>query len=627
MGLTCQTNRGRPTAWKLEVPSLTRKAVTPSTTNLLDTELQYLVQKGPGLPTAPFDLSGGNISSSIVTIRSRFENLQTGNSIWKIGAGWLIRPDLLITSGDVVYDTEYDLGTASQIECYMSANSLDVPEVSVAEPRYGIKVNTSAGWIDGTETRSRDIAFVQLAKAAPAGVEVLVPAEVAVPVGPEPEAVVVPEPKPEVESEPVQEPLVEFNEPDDNSGTAVAPVEEPVPEIPVTFPEPDPEDFVEVIPEQDTLSEQTVEPKTQEIEPEIEADPFLETLKTVAAIDETDISGPPTTSALHGPVGVLTSVAAGALLNTLVGADNLETEISAAGVRASVPGSAERALLAEAALQAVFAVQESPELDDILEDMKRKWTAHAPEVNDLATISRSYLAECALAIDQYRQTVGEPVQNGRVSMNANRQHLAIRSVSGSVEAQVLGFVQGLFKPTIPLPGQEHLFSSIGPVLRKAVTAACQIVSPDTRASLADRLPKILPKIQNLSRNVQEEQTVGADDQTIRVLIHRAIMADVALQSLMTLSVEKLEALTVRVDGSPEAEHIHDFLKRVIQEIGPLCLEPAKKTAKKFAPVFVEAPAKTTYQQQTVVTTKTTATKKFVLREMLNGRGKAIKMSG
>lgn len=93
-------------------------------------------------------------------IESRFENEQTGHAIWKIGTGWLIRPDLVVTGGDVVYDAEYQLGAATQIKCFIGYRGQSSEKVS-NQPRYGRRVLTSSEW-DGSDKRARDIAFIQV---------------------------------------------------------------------------------------------------------------------------------------------------------------------------------------------------------------------------------------------------------------------------------------------------------------------------------------------------------------------------------------------------------------------------------------------------------------------------------
>lgn len=67
---------------------------------------------------------------AISKIQSRFRD-QDGKDIWMMGTGWLIRNDLLVTAGHVVYDKAYGYGAASQIKCYIGYNGEDsVPKPS-----------------------------------------------------------------------------------------------------------------------------------------------------------------------------------------------------------------------------------------------------------------------------------------------------------------------------------------------------------------------------------------------------------------------------------------------------------------------------------------------------------------
>ena len=58
---------------------------------------------------------------AIVKIQSRF-HYPNGDEAWMMGTGWLIRPDLLVTAGHVVYDKGYSFGVATQIKCYIGYN-------------------------------------------------------------------------------------------------------------------------------------------------------------------------------------------------------------------------------------------------------------------------------------------------------------------------------------------------------------------------------------------------------------------------------------------------------------------------------------------------------------------------
>ncbi|KAI8651830.1 hypothetical protein NCS55_01429500 [Fusarium keratoplasticum] len=604
----------RPAAWTLGQPSsaLPVEAVVDSTT-FTSTESNSTGFTSSGSTSAGFQklsssftdkdglssvdstlLQDAGMIRSIVKIESRFENTQTGHSIWKIGTGWLIRPDLIVTGGDVVYDAEYQLGAATQVKCFIGYHASSSSEI---QPRYGQRVVTSSEWIDGSEKRSRDIAFIQVAEPfAIKGCTCKALEQVRLL---EPEVV----PKAPIQEEPVVSESKETDVP-------VPQLEQPEPQSEVTQPE--------------VIQPEITQPEiTQPQEPELKipsvsvhgktdddgfvnvtspaadttADPFYEVLKTVAQIDAKtlDIESP-----LVDEIGQFLSVSAGSLLRYVVGAEPIST-----GEKTRLPGVSERALLSEASLQAVLAIEQSSELNEIVEHMRQTWTANAPEVDQAATLIVPYLKERAQHITEYHledaneQTVG--------SKTLKRRPLAIRLSAGSEGSK--DFAKGLFSPTIPLAGREQVFSSLGPVLRDAILAVETLVSETGKAAINERVPKLLEK----SRAVNSTQS---DLEATRILIQRAIMADAAYQALASLSEQKLQALQLLPLGSTVIEHesIFDFIKRVIQKTGPVALHPTKQAVKKFIPLLIDAPSKQP-EPASSVTTKTTV-HRLALRDVL-----------
>ncbi|KAL2672942.1 hypothetical protein Neosp_013660 [[Neocosmospora] mangrovei] len=622
----------RPAAWTLGQPSsaLPVEAVVDSTT-FTSTESNSTGFTSSGFTSAGFQklsssftdkdglssvdstlLQDAGMIRSIVKIESRFENTQTGHSIWKIGTGWLIRPDLIVTGGDVVYDAEYQLGAATQVKCFIGYHAGSSSEI---QPRYGQRVVTSSEWIDGSEKRSRDIAFIQVAEAfaikgctCKALEQVSLPEPEAVPKAPVQEEPVVPESKENATTTTEYYPS--------SSGvcveTAVPHVEQPKPQPEILQPEisqpevpqPGPELKIPSLPvhsktDDDGFVNVTSVEANNPTSPvaDTTTDPFYETLKTVAQIDSKtlDIESP-----LVDEIGQFLSVSAGSLLRYVVGAEPIST-----GEKTRLPGVSERALLSEASLQAVLAIEESPELDEILEHMKRIWSANAPEVDQAATLIVPYLKERAQHIAEYHledaneQTVG--------SKKLKRKPLAIRLSAGSEGSK--DFAKGLFSPTIPLAGREQVFSSLGPVLRDAILAVETLVSETGRTAINQRVPKLLEK----SRAVSSTQS---DLEATRVLIQRAIMADAAYQALATLSEHSLQALKLLPLDSAIVEHesIFDFIKRVIQKTGPVALHPTKQAVKKFIPLLIDVPPKQP-EPATSVTTKASV-HRLALRDVL-----------
>ncbi|KAF4950278.1 hypothetical protein FSARC_13253 [Fusarium sarcochroum] len=609
---------GRPAAWTLEQPTFAEPTEAVFTSSGVDssefssaafTSLDFSSTGFQKATESAIDRHEVSLADAAIPrdagmvrfkIESRFANKQTGHSIWKIGTGWLVRPDLIVTGGDVVYDAEYQLGAATQVKCYIGYRGTASSEI---QPRYGQRVTFSADWIDGSEKRSRDIAFIQVAEpfAMEAGKT------------PEPETVATQE-KPtilapavaqctgcsgHVVPEPVSqsEPVPEVNQPEITKPlepeTKDSDLKIPAPTVePSTEPD---HGFVEV---NNTPDSSVAE----------EADPFYEALKTVSQVDTKTLV---IESTLIDDVGQFVSVAAGSLLHYVVGAETISS-----GKATKLPGVSERALLAEASLQAILAIEQSAELDEIISIMKQNWTANAHQVDQAAYLLAPYLAEAARQIVEYHQE--DNIEQSSVSKKLKRRNLAIRSFPGSETAK--DFVKGLFGPTLPLVGCEEVFSSLGPVLRAAVSAVeQQIVSQTGKTAIEERVPKLLAKYQGAAGST-------ADIEATRVLLQRAIMADAAYQALEGLPQTKLSVLKlIPLDSQTlDNENIFDFLKRVIQRVGPVCLHDAKQAIQKFIPLLLDPSIKVPETVAPIPTKSTTS--KFALRDFLSRKQGSVKVS-
>ncbi|KPM40989.1 hypothetical protein AK830_g5540 [Neonectria ditissima] len=608
----------RPTAWKLDLPFSSREAETAfPTVDGFQKEAESFIKQDE---LAPVDVSArrdGVLSRTIVKIEARFENKRTGDSIWKIGTGLLIRPDVVVTGGDAVYDAEYQLGAATQVKCYIGYRGRSSSEKSQIQSRHSRYVVTSAEWIDEADRRSRDMAFVQVAE--PFDTEICTCKAL--------EDVNIKEPEP---ANPVEEPVIpEVEEKlivtvtrctgcgSSTDDAGIAPVEQPEPiEEPEIQEEPTPEETPVAAPSVNTEADTDFEvvdehtPSTS-VDAGSDTDPFYETLKTVASIDATSLDA---ASPLLGPASNSVSVAAGALLSYVVGAETISS-----GAATKIAGAAERALLAEASLEAVLAIEESPELDEVLEHMKKNWTDNAPEVDQVASLLAPYITESAQDIVAYHL---EDSKEQLGKSKHKRRALGIKHLpaTGDNEGRQ-DFIKGLFGPTLPLAGREDVFSSLGPVLRSALSAVEQLVSQSAKMAVAERASKLLEKIA-LGSSGSPAGSAGSNEEAIRLLLQRAIMADAALQAIASLSKEKLDALQLILLDSEtnEVEGIFDFLKRRVQSDGPIALLPTKHVVRKFTSLLIDAPLKAPAQQQPPakqVTIKTPSNK-VALRDMLRG---------
>ncbi|PNP79313.1 hypothetical protein FNYG_07389 [Fusarium nygamai] len=579
----------RPAAWTLDQPeaditvnSSEFNSTGFSAADFSSTGFQSTIVEKTGLTLPDTTISPDTgMARSIVKIEARFANKLTGYSIWKISTGLLVSPDLVVAGSEAVYDAEYQLGAATQVKCYIGYRGRDI------QPRNGQRVVFSADWTEGSERRSRDIAFIQVAQPfalnAPVQEETVpVPVTVCTNCSAHETPIPVTEPAPEVTQTDAPVPV------------CVEPaVEEPKLEIPAPATEPIPEpDYVDI------KIENTPDTSVSD-----DVDPFYETLKTVSQIDTKTLD---IESSLIDDVGQFVSVAAGSLVSHVVGAETISS-----GKATKLSGVSERALLAEASLQAVFAIEQSTELDEIIAAMKDNWTTNAPQVEKLSELLAPYLAEAARCIIEYHQE-DEAAGNVISSKAPKRRNLGIRQFP--VSEATKGFVKGLFEPTLPLAGREDVFSSLGPALRSAVSAVEQIVCQAGTTAVDVNTPKLLTKYKGPAPS-------AGDIEATRVLVQRAIMADAAYQALSTLPREKLQVLKViPLDAElPPADNIFDFIKNVIQKIGPVCLHDARQAVHKFFPLLVDTPAKAPKP----VPAKT-ASSKFALRDFLSSKKGSVK---
>lgn len=78
-----------------------------------------------------------------------------------MGTGWLIRDDLLVTAGHVVYDRSLGFGAATQIKCYLGYHGKRSLDSVQTQARYGSMVVTTKEWTQGGD-RLKDVAFIQV---------------------------------------------------------------------------------------------------------------------------------------------------------------------------------------------------------------------------------------------------------------------------------------------------------------------------------------------------------------------------------------------------------------------------------------------------------------------------------
>lgn len=300
---------------------------------------------------------------------------------------------------------------------------------------------------------------------------------------------------------------------------------------------------------------------------------FLDIFKAVANVGSKII---PLASPLIGPVGGILGPAVGGLLGSLA-----ESELSD-NPDVRTDGTAERAILAETALQAV------------------------------------------LASELLQKSSGQ-----RCHHEQPRRSLGVELTESSLGGEEAAFIQGLMGPTRQVAGEEGMFDWLGPVLKTAVNVAKPLASQAASAALAG-LGGVIKGALGAESTISDSSNSSQHQEATRILLQRAIMADTALQVLMTLPAHKLEQLKPVNPESGDAEGIFDFIKDTVQKLGPLALDTAKQAAKTYLPRLIDSASqkvssKLGFKTETSGSARSLS-KKPSLLDTLNGKNAATKVS-
>ncbi|KAI8627468.1 trypsin-like serine protease [Xylariaceae sp. FL1651] len=352
-----------------------------------------------------------------------------------------------------------------------------------------------------------------------------------------------------------------------------------------------------------------------------DAEGFWDVLKTVGGVvANVGKTALPFVSPLLGPAGGPVSAVAGAALGAMAKAcaesamDGMESHPSS--TEQAAKGSTERAILAEASLQAVLQMDHTPLSQKILDDMQNTYTNLAPNVKYIAPKLAPGLLSSA-----YKITVDKNyVQKNKVE----RRTLSAMPLKGdwsesSFESN--DFVNCMMQPTRPLEGEEGFFGDFGNVL----SAAFQVGKPLLHAGAKYGLT-LLNKTLAESSFDAESSLGNHDAQAAELVAKRAIMGEAALQAVMKLKKSELDRLQlVSASGDVQEEGFIDFVKTAAQKIGSVVKETAPSVIKAVLPLVVDALAKPGSQNKKpaqALSTPTLRTKRSVLSLVNNGSLKA-----
>ncbi|EWZ33454.1 hypothetical protein FOCG_16949 [Fusarium oxysporum f. sp. radicis-lycopersici 26381] len=543
-----------------------------------------------------------------------------------MGTGWLIRPDLLVTAGHVVHDWGRKLGPADQIKCYIGYNGKQSVGSPHVQARYGAKVVTPVEWIEGSSNRAKDVAFIQLDRPFTGNLRIFSYVKT-------PEAGdgtylgVVGYPGDQtLEDEQGAQMYEEFARSDYNIGESPHHmVEYSISTFAGQSGAPvlrnsngrlhaigthsyggggfdsnsgttignangnNYDDLISLFDKRTIFGDigkvqivQTQDRTTSINEPyglnrgypgrafetpRFDEENFFDTLKSVAHVGRDAF---PIASPFLGPIGGHLSAVAGTLLGSLTESTlSHSTDIVA-------HGPAERAVLAEAALQAVLASEHDEYVTEVISKMGQFWKAGAPKADTLAPAITPILAQCSVELSN---KVVPETEDSRGPYFRDRRRLEVDIIESAAMNGGAAFIQGLLGPTRQLEGGRDVAEWLGPMLITAVSESKPLTSKPASAALSG-----LGRLDREELSI-ESSTSSTNEDATRILIKRAVLADAALQALMSLDRERLERFRL-ADGDGDEISIFDFMKDKVQILEPIALEVAKRTAIKFGPRLI-----------------------------------------
>ncbi|KDN68448.1 putative ATP synthase F1 [Colletotrichum sublineola] len=313
---------------------------------------------------------------------------------------------------------------------------------------------------------------------------------------------------------------------------------------------------------------------------------FFDIIKSIAKVAGPVVSGvTPFLGPIGGPIGAI----AGGILSTVGGAEGAIVDGDTSNVveNSINSGATERAVLAEASLQALLELEDSQETAEVLRTISSKYNAFRPKLDAIAKVAQPQLTEAGLHL-AHRQ-IAELQEKGALGTQESEIELPrvpLQGIDRSTLPQNGGqqeaFVQGLLAPTRPISGEEGFLDFLGPVLSKGISFAKPFIASAAQGALGGI-------VNHLGGGAESsfDAPPGTHEHATLLAFKRAAAAESALQTLMELPKHKLDRLYI---SSPRAgeESIFDVIKAGVQKIAPAVIDIAKTAMRKVVPVIVDA---------------------------------------
>ncbi|KAJ5759280.1 hypothetical protein N7520_006436 [Penicillium odoratum] len=586
------------------------------------------------------DIMDGGKYRSIVKLQMSYEGIPAEEKRASMGTGWLIRPDLLVTAGHCVYDHSGNdgqgFGRVNAMLCHIGYNGRDSLKSPYVQSRFAKKIVTTGEWIDSQDNRHRDVAFVQLDKpfTGHLGLFSFAPT----PMKDHDVIGIVGYPGDNYlkDSDGIQEmgaqmyeefqnikynreenalkmlqyrlstfggqcgsPVLRkttpkmsigahcYGENDKNSASPIGEQEGVDYNVYIST-------FVTSYPTVKDVSGVTfVDPRPLPVTvprfpspgsiPETQED-FFDALKSIVGITpRAGKAASSMASPLLGPLGGPVSAIAGAAL--LAAANAAAAELGPGNIPQTAQGKSERAILAEASLQAVLGIYDPDLADKIFKEMTAHYSELASDITNIAPQMTPLLKDSALRLavsgDYLRKVDNMKLGNRRPISQDETE-----SVS-DIDAPNSPFLEALLQPTRPVDGEEGFFDGLGSILRAGAREVSPFVGTQARIGLQLLNDAFAQHEEDRVSQVPNDERV--DDMATTLLNKRAILAEAALRALMKfdkLDIARISETETELNFGPE--RFFDGVKSMVQLMGSAVSNVSPKVIDALLPIAADA---------------------------------------
>lgn len=342
----------------------------------------------------------------------------------------------------------------------------------------------------------------------------------------------------------------------------------------------------------------------------VEAEGFLDVLKdigrVVTPIAQQGLSfASPFLGPLGGPVSAIGGIALGAL-SKVCEESALDAEKTPSYKLED--GIAQRAVLAEAALQAVLRMERSPANQRIMNKMQTKYKDSgfdSEKANKLGTKLVPLMSQAGLHL-----AINENLATGRKQVSGVKKvpRPQGREAGGIVTGnpRIDGFIDAVTQTEVKQytsvgkanDAESKFFDNLGAFIGQAFQASKPALIDGARAALSTGQKQLDDYLSKKPQNPETDLPVRpnptdknrqiTDSRAAGLLAHRAVLAECALQAVLEADNGDLQESVILGDsGSAEPESFFDGLLKTVQMMGSAVVKVAPKVLDVALPILLD----------------------------------------